>query len=231
MGPLTHADTLTQTGIPHLSPSVKSANTQTMKKPQALTWENSLNPSRCCSSFSATQVDSLTPVQEAVVAVFSSPNAELPGCYSVPWLLCPLGLCVCVFPSVCAWMARKHPQEWQPAPLLMSAEWTNPHTTLLAWKQAAVMVLFSFCRRSVLSFSVFFFILVPAKPTEELAITSVVGTFLPAFQYTHRRTFVHSSAYIFAQSLPFFAPQRKQTENRYTAHRLSYRPTSRQGDF
>lgn len=101
MGPLTHADTLTQTGIPHLSPSVKSANTQTMKKPQALTWENSLNPSRCCSSFSATQVDSLTPVQEAVVAVFSSPNAELPGCYSVPWLLCPLGLCVCVPKCVC----------------------------------------------------------------------------------------------------------------------------------
>lgn len=73
------------------------------------------------------------------------PNTELSGCYSVPWLHCSLGLrgvCECVF--LTAWIVRKHLWEWQPAPPpLMSAEWTNPHTTHSAWQQVAVTVPFS----------------------------------------------------------------------------------------
>lgn len=118
---------------------------------------------------------------------------------------------------------RKHPQEKQPAPLLMPAEWTNPHTTHLA----AVMVPFSSCLLllSLTSFS--FLILVPAKPTKELAVASVVGNLLPAFQYTHRRTFVHSSAYIFAQSLPFFISQCKQTSTELTGFHIALCPGRR----
>lgn len=41
----------------------------------------------------------------------------------------------------------------------------------------------------------------PAEPTKELAITSVVGNVLPAFQYTHRHTFAHFPTYTFTQSL------------------------------
>lgn len=110
-------------------------------------WENSLNAlTVCCSSHSATQVDGLTPVQEAVVAVFSF--AE----HWTLWLLqCSLAAllsgatwCVWVCVSNCAWIVRKHLWEWQPAPPpLMSAEWTNPHTTHSAWQQVAVMVPFS----------------------------------------------------------------------------------------
>lgn len=188
------------------------------------------------------------------------PNTELSGCYSVPWLHCSLGLrgvCECVF--LTAWIVRKHLWEWQPAPPpLMSAEWTNPHTTHSAWQQVAVTVPFSslpsfffscfFLRISLslslslpfkalfkifhlctLYFSFFCIIfLVLAKPTEELAITTVVGNLLPAFQYTHRHTFAHSSTYTIAQSLPLFVSQCKQTKNNYTAQRPSFSSTSRQ---
>lgn len=38
----------------------------------------------------------------------------------------------------------------------------------------------------------FFIIMVPAKPTKELAITSVVRNLLPTFQYTHLLTHPHT---------------------------------------
>lgn len=141
-------------------------------------------------------------------------------------------------------MVRKHPQEWQPAPPLMSAEWTNPHTQPTwvgsrqqSWSLSLLSLsflslshsffsllspLFSFSSYFSRFFScvcVFFFfiiILMPAKPTKELAITSVVANLLPAFQYTHRHTFAHSSTYTFAQSLPFFISQCKQTKKKTT---------------
>lgn len=223
-------------------------------------WENGLNAlTVCCSSHSATQVDGLTPVQEAAVAVFSF--AE----HWTLWLLqCSLAAllsgatwCVWVCVSNCEWIVRKHLWEWQLAPPpLMSAEWTNPHTTHSAWQQAAVMVpfsslpsffflflppyrplslslpfkaLFKIFHLCTLYFSFFCIIfLVLAKPTEELAITTVVGNLLPAFQYTHRHTFAHSSTYTIAQSLPLFVSQCKQTKNNYTAQRPSFSSTSRQ---
>lgn len=176
------------------------------------------------------------------------PNTELSGCYSVPWLHCSLGLrgvCECVF--LTAWIVRKHLWEWQPAPPpLMSAEWTNPHTTHSAWQQVAVTVPFSSlpsffflvfssvsaslslslflsrcflrfftCVLFIFHFSFFCIIfLVLAKPTEELAITTVVGNLLPAFQYTHRHTFAHSSTYTIPCSSPNANKPKTTTQHR-----------------
>lgn len=75
---------------------------------------------------------------------------------------------------------------------------------------------------------IYFFSSVLAKPTKELAITSAVKNSLPAFQYTHRLTFAHSPTYTFTQ-FTIFITQCKQTKTNYTAHKLSYDLTSRQG--
>lgn len=76
---------------------------------QALERENSLKQPVCCSSVAATQVVGLTPVQEAVVAVFRfahwtrwllqcSLATMLSGAVFVCLCLC---LCVCIYVCLC----------------------------------------------------------------------------------------------------------------------------------
>lgn len=203
-----------------------------MEQPQGVKWKNSLNQSGCRSSFSATQVDSLTPAQEAVVAVFRfaehwtfrllqcSLAALLSGavcvseCVRINGPEASIGVAACPTAYVC-WMDKSTYN-----PLGLAAGSSHGPFLFLSSLCPLFLFLTSFSLLpSLFPIQVTFqhFLVLPTK---ELAITSVVGNLLPAFQYTHRHTFAHSSAYIFAQSLPFFISQCKQTENIYRAHRL-----------
>ena len=140
----------------------------------------------------------------------------------------------------------------------MSAEWTNPHTTHLGL--AAVMVPFSSCLLflfvppslglvvlspffpseelfknlacvCVCVLFCFFYFGASPEPTKDLAITSVVRNLLPAFQYTHKASHVHTSPHThFAQSLPcFHLPMQTNQKQLHSTYRISYYPNLRAG--
>lgn len=212
-------------------------------------WENSLNAlTVCCSSHSATQVDGLTPVQEAAVAVFSfaehwtlwllqcSLAALLSGATWCVWVCvsncvnspeASMGVAACPTAADVCWMDKSTHN-----PLGLAAGSCHGPFLLFAFLfflvfsslSASLSLSLFLSRRFLRFFTCVLFIfhfsffciifLVLAKPTEELAITTVVGNLLPAFQYTHRHTFAHSSTYTIPCSSPNANKPKTTTQHR-----------------
>lgn len=120
------------------------------------------------------------------------------------------------------------------------AEWTNPKRNPFgfgsrqqSWSPSPPV--FSLCTLLVLSSSLSFpfedlfknflcclgfcffcfFIMVPAKPTKELAITSVVRNLLPTFQYTHLLTHPHTHL---LKASPFSSSNQNKPKKIKNAH-------------